>query len=101
MLFHPAKVQLKVFSILFKTCWAYCVLFLQSNLNFLGLNHVPRLGRRSLRPYTGGELFSNRNMAGLFGPFNRYDTFRWVKLIKKGLHWHGSKGFDQNHQFLE
>jgi len=43
----------------------------------LGLNHVPRLGRRSLRPYTGGELFSNRNMAGLFGPFNRYDTFRY------------------------
>merc|ERR1711894_26237 len=40
-------------------------------------NHVPRLGRRSLRPYSGGEAYSNRNMAGLFGPFNRYDTFRY------------------------
>jgi len=42
-----------------------------------GLNAVPRLGRRSLRPYSGGDLFSSRNMAGLFGPFNRYDTFRY------------------------
>jgi len=40
-------------------------------------NHVPRLGRRSLRPYSGGEAYTNRNMAGLFGPFNRYDTFRY------------------------
>jgi len=40
-----------------------------------GLNAVPRLGRRSLRPYSGG---GNRNLAGLFGPlFNRYENFRY------------------------
>jgi len=42
-------------------------------------NHVPRLGRRSLRPFSGGERYGgDRNLAGLYGPlFNRYENFRY------------------------
>jgi len=43
--------------------------------DLFGLNHVPRLGRRSLRPYSGG---GSHSFAGLYGPlFNRYENFRY------------------------